>query len=44
MKIKPKLLIIGDGRIKRAMLSRIEEYGIKDKVLYLGRREVLGSL
>ena len=36
---KAKLLIIGDGELREAMLSRIEEYGIKDKVLYLGRRE-----
>lgn len=34
-----KLLIIGDGNLKDAMLKRIDEYGIADKVLYLGRRE-----
>lgn len=36
---KAKLLIIGDGELREAMLAKIEEYGIKDKVLYLGRRE-----
>ena len=36
---KAKLLIIGDGELREAMLVKIEEYGIKDKVLYLGRRE-----
>lgn len=33
------LLIIGDGDLKEEMLSKIKEYGIEDKVLYLGRRE-----
>lgn len=36
---KAKLLIIGDGNLREAMLKKISEYGIKDKVLYLGRRE-----
>lgn len=36
---KAKLLIIGDGDLKDGMLERIKEYGIEDKVLYLGRRE-----
>lgn len=36
---KAKLLIIGDGNLREAMLAKINEYGIKDKVLYLGRRE-----
>ena len=36
---KAMLLIIGDGNLKEDMLRRIDEYGIKDKVLYLGRRE-----
>lgn len=36
---KARLLIIGDGNLKDAMLERIDKYGIKDKVLYLGRRE-----
>ena len=33
------LLIIGDGNLREEMLRRIEEYKLKDKVLYLGRRE-----
>ena len=36
---KAKLLIIGDGNLREAMLAKIDEYGIKDHVLYLGRRE-----
>lgn len=36
---KAKLLIIGDGNLREAMIAKIDEYGIKDKVLYLGRRE-----
>lgn len=36
---RAKLLIIGDGELREDMLARIAEYGIKDKVLYLGRRE-----
>lgn len=36
---KAKLLIIGDGNLREKMLARIDEYGIKDKILYLGRRE-----
>lgn len=36
---KTKLLIIGDGDLREEMLARIKEYGIEDKILYLGRRE-----
>ena len=36
---KARLLLIGDGELKEEMLSKINEYGIEDKVLYLGRRE-----
>lgn len=36
---KAKLLIIGDGNLREEMLNRISEYGLEDKVLYLGRRE-----
>lgn len=36
---KAKLLIIGDGELRGDMLSKINEYRIEDKVLYLGRRE-----
>lgn len=41
LKIEPKakLLIIGDGNLRSEMLKRIEEYRIKDSILYLGRRE-----
>ena len=41
VKIAPhaRLLLIGDGDLREAMLRRIDEYGIKDKVIYLGRRE-----
>ena len=34
-----KLLIIGDGELKNEMLDRISNLGLKDNVLYLGRRE-----
>lgn len=33
------LVIIGDGSLREQMLSRIDRYGLSDKVLYLGRRE-----
>ena len=36
---RARLLIIGDGNLREAMLAKIDEYGIKDHVLYLGRRE-----
>lgn len=36
---KAKMLIIGDGNLRDAMFTKIKEYGIEDKVLYLGRRE-----
>ena len=36
---KAKLLIIGDGNLKEAMLEKISKYGIENSVLYLGRRE-----
>lgn len=36
---KAKLLVIGDGNLREPMLAKIDEYGIADKVLYLGRRE-----
>lgn len=41
LKREPKavLLIIGDGNLRDSMLSRIEKYGIRNSVLYLGRRE-----
>lgn len=41
LKKEPKaiLLIIGDGNLREAMLSKIDKYGIKDNILYLGRRE-----
>ncbi|MGN1114632.1 MAG: glycosyltransferase [Oscillospiraceae bacterium] len=36
---KAKLLIIGDGNLREAMLDKIKSYGISENVLYLGRRE-----
>lgn len=36
---KAKLLIIGDGELREDMLLKIEEYGLEESVLYLGRRE-----
>jgi glycosyltransferase involved in cell wall biosynthesis len=41
LKLEPKarLLVIGDGDLKEAILSKIDELGIKKNVLYLGRRE-----
>lgn len=39
MEPNAKLLLIGDGNLREAVLAKIETYGIKDKVLYLGRRE-----
>ena len=41
VKMEPKaiLLIIGDGDLKESMLTRIDQLGIKEHVLYLGRRE-----
>lgn len=34
-----KLLIIGDGNLKEAMIKKITALGIRDSVIYLGRRE-----
>lgn len=36
---KAKLLIIGDGDLREDMLKKIDDLGIKESVLYLGRRE-----
>lgn len=36
---KAKLLIIGDGNLREDMLKKIDDLGIKESVLYLGRRE-----
>lgn len=36
---KAKLILIGDGDLKEAMLDRISKYGIEEQILYLGRRE-----
>lgn len=33
------LCLIGDGELKTAMMKKIEELGIKDRIDYLGRRE-----
>ena len=41
IKLEPKarLLIIGDGDLREKMLEKINTYDIRDKVIYLGRRE-----
>jgi glycosyltransferase involved in cell wall biosynthesis len=36
---KAKLLIIGDGNLRKKMFERIEKYGLEKQVIYLGRRE-----
>lgn len=36
---KAKLLIIGDGNLRKEMLAKIKMLGIEEEVLYLGRRE-----
>ncbi len=36
---KAKLLLIGHGELEGEMLSKIKQYGLNDKVLYLGKRE-----
>ena len=36
--------MVGDGNLKDAMLQRIDNYGIKDKVVYLGRTEDIHKL
>jgi len=36
---KAKLLVIGDGNLRQAMLDRIAQYGIESSVIYLGRTE-----
>ena len=38
-----RLLLIGDGELKSAMMDKIEKLGIRDKVIYLGRREDIGQ-
>ena len=36
---KAKLLLIGDGNLRDAMIEKIKKYGIEEHVMYLGRRE-----
>lgn len=36
---KARLLLIGDGELKKEMFERIKEYGIEKEIMYLGRRE-----
>lgn len=36
---KAKLLLIGDGDLREEMLKKIDDSGIKESVVYLGRRE-----
>ena len=39
-----KLLLVGDGNLKKEMLNKINDLGIKDKVIYLGRTEDIHKL
>lgn len=39
-----KLLLVGDGNLKKQVLSRISNYGISDYVIYLGRTEKIREL
>lgn len=45
-KIQPnaRLLIVGDGNLREKMLKKINEYGIREKVVYLGRTEDIHRL
>ncbi len=36
---KAKLLLIGHGELEEKMLEKIRQYGIEDRVLFLGKRE-----
>ena len=36
---RAKLLLIGHGELEEEMLARIKDYGLEDKVLFLGKRE-----
>ncbi len=39
MEPKAKLLLIGDGDLKEAMMTKIHQFHMEDSVVYLGRRE-----
>lgn len=39
-----RLLLVGDGNLREQMLKKIDDYGIKDKVVYLGRTEDIHKL
>lgn len=39
MEPKAKLLLIGDGDLKEAMMAKIRQFHMEDAVSYLGRRE-----
>lgn len=41
---KSKLLLVGDGNLKEEMLKKVENFNIKDKVIYLGRTEDIHKL
>lgn len=45
-KIEPnaRLLLVGDGNLREQVLKKIEDFGIKDKVVYLGRTEDIHKL
>lgn len=42
--IDAKLLLIGEGSLKQNVISLVEELGLGDKVLFLGKREDMPSL
>ena len=41
---RARLLLVGDGNLKEKMLRKINEYGIENKVVYLGRTEDIQGL
>ncbi|BBI65069.1 hypothetical protein HSBAA_63750 [Vreelandella sulfidaeris] len=42
--IDAKLLLIGEGSLKQNVMSLVDELGLGDKVLFLGKREDMPSL
>lgn len=39
-----KLILIGDGKLKRSIINKVEQYGIKDKVEFLNQRKDVAEL
>lgn len=39
-----RLLLVGDGNLREKMLQKIKDYGIQDKVIYLGTTEDIHKL